>query len=514
MEKINNLENSNSNNTSFLVKNMDDDEIMENILEKINKKKYDFINDIIGDIINKSFYNFNDIKLTKMERAEIKLINKIYDKFNIKKNIGEPIDLVYTFINYNDKIYNKSKLDFKLKNIDEVLLKNFKEEKKEYFNDFILNLKITKKNIPFIRKIYVVTPTPDIIEDLEDIILIPIEDIYGKDNFRKIYFRPNQIIKYLTEVSGLSNLFFYGTQDMLCIKKLNKELLIKDGIPIIPVIKKNIQIDTVTRNIEEYNTNKLFEEKFEIMMKICNVGQLTLVRKDVIQFTKKLFMENYNIDFLLLQYFVGYFFYLYELDKLDKNYSGFYSNTQKNMYERFNIIKNKRNDFFCINYLSEKHKPYYLHTILSNMGLMREKVKKIFFLFEGDRFKYFIPTVERILRPYEINFEIVKIDKIYDTNYNFGECLYLVYNFPVKKLVYLKHLIIEIFDFNCIGDLLFLTNNDCKGYYPTFKTEIHYPERVMKRLDERYKMGLLNYLGMELSGEVKTCNIEFMTKSE
>jgi len=285
-------------NSNTVIKNEnndidDDDEIMKNIIDRINLIKYDFINEILSEMIDNSIFNVKEV-VNKMERAEVKLLNKIYDKFGIQKNstIGD-IDIVYTYINYNDRNYMNSIKNYENNSIDPKLLASYKTEK-EYFQEFLLNIELTKKNMPFIRNVYIITPTSDFLDDIEKYIVIPIEEISEKDKYNKTYFKPNNIVKYLTEINSLSNYFLFGNQDMICVKNIKKESLFKENIPIIHMQKKSVINDNKNK-LEEYNTMNLFKRKFDISLKLSNSNQLTIIRKDVISFTNKLFQSDANI---------------------------------------------------------------------------------------------------------------------------------------------------------------------------------------------------------------------------
>lgn len=521
MDKFFNLENS-SSIIQTKEKELNEDEILNNVFEKINYLQYDFITNIVNEIINNSIFNIKVLKDNKIERAEKKLLNKIYEKFNITKNLSiAEIDLVYTYIHYN-KNYSNSKENFNLKNLDPKILSSFKEEKKENFYDFLLNIEITKKNLPFIRNVYIITPTADYLEDVEKFIVIPIEEICGKDDYNKIYFRPCNVVKYLNEVRGLSNIFLFGNQDCICIKNIKKDNFIKDGIPITYLQKKQLQRDGNIKNIEEYNTNKLFQNKFDIFFKLVNINQLTIVRKDCIDFTLKLFNENINIDFLLLQYLTGYFFYLYDIKTTNNdNFSGFYSNTQKNLYERMFLIKNKKTDFFCINYLNKSYVQFYLHACLINMDIIENKiVRNIFFVIdkENKNMKYRIPSIERTIKDVvsgsKIEFFLMDDEKIVEYNGKLGDALYLAFDFPYKKLQHLKHIVLEINEKTSISDILYYMNIECK-ISSGDRIVAHYPEKVIKNLEEKYNIPLTKMLKIvNLDSGVKLGSIAFNKEIE
>lgn len=509
MENFMNLENSNSTITYNLTE-QDEDEIISNIYSKLEFNKYNFINEIVNDLINDSIYNSGELTDTLKERV------KIYEKFGIKiKNVKE-IDLVYTYINYNDKKYIRQRESFELFDLDNRLLDYFKDEDKESYHDFLMNIEITRKNLPFIRRIYIITPNSEFIFENEKYIIIPIEEIYGKDKFAKIYFRPNNIVKYLTEIKGLSNIFFFGYQDCLAIKNLRKEYFFRDNIPIIYLQKKMHVKEENIKSIEDNNTIALFQKKFDSNLKLSTINHITLVRKDCINFTKKIFSSNTNINFLLLQYLVGYNFGLYNV-KLSTNYNGFYRNNEKNMYEKMNLLKNKKVDFFCINYLNKTYIRYYIQACLVNLAIIDTKViKNIIFISEKEnrKIRYVLPGIERSIQKAtstELNFDYITSDIIEDYH-KFGEVLYLSFGVNEKKIGYLNHIAMEMNDIININDILFFLNIG-GNYSIGERMKVYYPPKVMRRLDEEFGIPFTKMLGISsVDFGVKIAKISFNEK--
>ena len=501
------------NSSSVLIiedKEYNDEEILDNIFKKI-KNDHDFINDIINDIVNNSIINI--IKSSKFERAELKLLNKIYSKFNLKKNIDtDEIDIVYTYINYNDREFMMNKSSLEINNIDRNLLNNYKSERRDMFNEFILNIEVTKKNLPFIRNVYILTPTPDAFEEIKNYIIVPIEFICGKDKFVKDYFRPNNVVKYLVELKSLSKVFLYGTSEMIVVKEMRKDDFFVNGVPVVYMGKRNFEKEDYVNNMEEYNTSILFESKFDILFKACNINQLTLVRKDVVSFARSVFKDDLNIDFLLLQYFLGYFFYLYDLKTSNRNnYGGFYSNVSKYAIERFNMIKTKKVNFFHVNHLTNKLVPYYLHSCLVNLNIIDKRtVKYIYFLFNDKKYRYLVSSLERMVRN---NVEESVIFRIVDKNvegHKLGECLYLSYDYDVKKYGELDGIVLEVSERVSLGDILFFMNCSYSRLIVGERLNVYYPENIVKNLEEKYMIPFMRMLRMDRrENNVKIGKIEF-----
>ena len=510
-------------NSNTVIKNEnndidDDDEIMKNIIDRINLIKYDFINEILSEMIDNSIFNVKEV-VNKMERAEVKLLNKIYDKFGIQKNstIGD-IDIVYTYINYNDRNYMNSIKNYENNSIDPKLLASYKTEK-EYFQEFLLNIELTKKNMPFIRNVYIITPTSDFLDDIEKYIVIPIEEISEKDKYNKTYFKPNNIVKYLTEINSLSNYFLFGNQDMICVKNIKKESLFKENIPIIHMQKKSVINDNKNK-LEEYNTMNLFKRKFDISLKLSNSNQLTIIRKDVISFTNKLFQSDANIDFLLLQHLTGYFFYLYDVvTSNDDIYNGFYGNTQKYILERLNLIKFKKVNYFCMNYVNLQYIPFYLHSCFVNMGIIENRtVKNVFFIVEKNdkNSKYIIPTIEKLITnsiEKIVKFNLVDDDNVLEYSGKFGDCIYIIFESFIKKWNHLKHIVLEVNSSTSLNDILFFMNVDCKMATGD-RIKVHYPSKVIKKLEDKYNIpfGRMLKISHDFSS-VKNAKIIFKTTS-
>lgn len=507
-------EKSNTNTISILE---NDDDIINNVISKItDTTTFQKIDNDTNDIDTL----FTETKKkSKFEIAEEKIINKIYEKFKIIKNVSqnEQIDLVYTYINYNDKDYKNLRME-ELKNkkilgkynFDErtnKIYESYLKNEKESFNDFFLNIEITRTNFPCIRKIFIITPTPFSINEIysndNQIIVIPLDEICNNE-FDKIYFRSNNIVKYIANVKFISRIFLFGCSDSLIINALKKEYFLKNNIPVSQLqrktlLEKNIDDSTNLKYLEEFNTNNIFEERFHIFPKLVGINQLTIMRKDAISITNKLFKDsNSIIDFQLLQYLTGYFFNLYELRINKNNSSGFYQYTQKMPLERFNIIKNKSCDFFCMNHMNEKYLFYYAYAYFINIGLIENNAKNVIFITNN---RYIIPTYEKKLLS-----NCKKLSVSFSQNIkeeSFADNIYIVISEKIgedSKFQNASNLIIEVcekyFDL-VIPDILFFANcyvtsesifKNCN--INKFKDEdkiirINYPKKIIQNLESK-----------------------------
>ena len=127
-----------------------DDEIITNVLFKIGNPQ--IISDVLNEMVDKITMKYDidnmfvevepEKKKNKFEKAERKIIQKIYDKFKIKPLKKDVIDFVYTHINYNESDYMslkneeiKSEKYLRQRGVDNLsgkLLHKFLEEDKKF----------------------------------------------------------------------------------------------------------------------------------------------------------------------------------------------------------------------------------------------------------------------------------------------------------------------------------------------------------------------------------------------
>lgn len=365
---------------SQIIVEQNDEFIIKNTLDKLNK---DQINDLLINELSECYRSKK-----KLERLEDSLIKKIFEKFSIKEKIDEndPIDFVYTF----DKSSNKSV--------------------------FLMNLEIIRNYLPFLRNIIIITSIPKYFyekyENDNKIFVIQIDNIEKHKNmtneFHNIY-----LLYFLKDLNYLSNIFFYANSECTITQPLKKSDIFKIKINMS---KKNITKD---KNPAEYNANIAFEKKFGIFNNLSSINQVNLVRKDVIIMMSRLFkIEKYPMDYLSLQYLIGFYFKIYDIELKDHNSSGFYQFTNQYPYERFNI----KSKYFCVQYMNNKIFPYYLKNGLIQFGILQNNpITKIYLI--GQKIKYILPTLERIIGNL---IKLVLIDKNDKYKAKIGENIFIV----------------------------------------------------------------------------------------
>lgn len=488
---------------------IEEEEIFENVLKKITNKQNNTDSNLI-ELIEEL-----KLKKTKIEIVEDKIIEKIYKKFEISQNVNlsEPIDLVYTFINNNDFDKNKSSIFLKKHKLDcnsYKIIENYLNEEKNFFYDFFVNLEITRKNLPFLRNIFIITPTPFILSEIynndSQIIIVSVNDLVDVNNINRVLFRPNNIIYFLKNLRILSNVFLYGSDDCIISKNIFNNRT-NDKLLKIYLEKKNLNEDNVNniRYLEEYNANKLFESKFNIFFNYASLNQINLVRKDSIKMMSRIF-GNHNcfVDYLLLQYLTGLYFNIYELDK-NIIHSGYYHYNKNNPYERFLKIRDSQVNYFCFNNISRNIIPYYLHSVFVNIKAMKKKtVKEVYII--GRENLYIIPEIERALLKNKITLKYIeKLGKYR------GKLENDIFISSKKKNL---NTILIVGKNNLVNDVLYFCNLPIEEEFKKSKNvEVYYPVKFIRTLEMKTGVPYTKILPYaefdEETTGVRNCKLQF-----
>jgi hypothetical protein len=268
------------------------------------------------------------------------------------------------------------------------------------------------------------------------------------------------------------------------------------------------------RNPAEYNTNRAFEKKFGVYNQLVAINQVNIIRKDVIIMMSRLFgIVDYPMDYLTLQYMIGYYFKIYNLELKEHNSSGFYQYTLQFPYERFNM----QTKYFCIQYINQKIIPYYVKCGLIHLGIMRNTPISIIYLV-GQELKYCLPFLERLIGGIV---KLVLIDKVNKQRGKIGENIFIV---DSSEKIEVDTIMLKV---NCesieklIPDILYFGNI----YLPHKKEydgdkykdksgllQVIYPKIIIK--NRVFLIQLLGYgdYNDEIFGVVKKGSIEFINK--
>jgi len=457
--------------------------IIKNTLDKLNK---DNSNDLLINELSECYKSKK-----KLERLEDRLIKKIYEKFSIKEKLDdkEPIDYIYTY--EEQKLTDTKHLTF------------------------FLNLEITRNYLPFLRNIIIITPTPNRILEYysndKQIFILHVDNI-EKYKTMTDNFHPEYLIYFLKDLKYVSNIFFYSNSDCIISQPMKKADLFELKINMS---RKTLHED---RNKSEYNANRAFEKKFGVYNQLVAINQVNIIRKDVIIMMSRLFgIVDYPIDYLSLQYIIGYYFKIYDIELKEHNASGFYQYTLQFPYERFN----SKVQYFCFQYVNQKIIPYYVKWGLIHLGIIRDKPISIIYLV-GQKIKYYLPILERIIGGI---IKIVFIDKINKQKGKIGENIFLVdsseKNIDKTDIDTIMLKITGEYIEKLIPDILYFGNiylphkkeYDCDKYKDkSTSLQVIYPKIIIK--NRGFLIKLLGYgdLNDEIFGIVKKGFIEFINK--
>jgi hypothetical protein len=477
MEK---LEDNDDNDEIVCEKVIEENEehIIKNALGKLNK---DNSNDLLINELSECYKSKR-----KLERLEDRLIKKIYEKFSISEKIDEkdPIDFVYT---YNEVPGAMNHLTF------------------------FLNLEITRHKLPFLRNIIIITPTPNkILEHYANDNQIFILHVDNIDKYKTLTsgFYTEYLIYFLKDLKYVSNLFFYAKSDCFIAQSMKKSELLGCKINMS---RKTLNED---KNPGEYNANRAFEKKFGVYNQLVAINQVNIIRKDVIIMMSRLFaVVEYPMDYLTLQYMIGYYFKIYDIELKEHNASGFYQYTLQFPYERFN----SQARYFCLQYVNQKIIPYYAKWGLIHLGILRNTPISVIYLL-GQKLKYYLPALERIIGGMV---KLVMLDKVCKQIGKIGDNIFLVDNSEKIEVDTIMLKISGEWIERLVPDILYFGNiylphkkeYDCDKYKDkNIFLQIVFPKIIIK--NRGYLIKLLGYgdSSDEVFGVVKRGFIEFLNK--
>ena len=458
---------------------LNEDNIIKNVLSKLTKDQQSDI------LINELSECYKSKK--KLERIEDRLIKKIYEKFSIRERLDEkePIDFIYIY----------------------------QESASENYSSFFLNLEITRHNCPFLRNIIIITPTPNRIHEIyandNQIFILHVDNI---EKYKSMTpgFHYEYLIYFLKDFNYVSNLFFYANADCIITQPMKKV----DALEL--KINMTRKILDKEKNEAEYIANQEFEKKFGIFNDLVAINQVNIIRKDIVKMMSRLFkIVKYPMDYLTLQYMIGYYFKIYDIELKNHNSSGFYQYTLQIPYERFNT----QTKYFCLQYVNQKIIPYYVKWGLIHLGIMRNTPISAIYL-TGRKLKYCLPKLERIIGGMV---KLVFLDKIDKQLGKIGENIFLVDD---SERIEVDTIMLKI---NCeniekiIPDILYFGNI----YIPHKKEYISdkYKEKnnminvIYPKIIIKNRIFLINLLGYgdsndEVFGVVKKGIIEFKNRNK
>ena len=501
------------------------EQIIMSVLEELKNQKIKLENDTNYESVIQEVMNiYSNKNITRQN------IDEIYKKFNVKPLKNEKIDLVYFYIDYNDVHYSKKindeietkailhKIEMN-KTIQRMIRAEIKKDRNSNY-DFFINLEKTRASVKGLGNIYIITPTPFILNGIFDskVKIIPLNNIISNE-FYESYVYPSDILRFINKIDGLSELFFFGNSSQFICNQLKKANVFNKDIPIAHLTAKDLEESKkkTIKNFKEYNAVQQFYEKFGILMNYSCVDKISLIRKDVINMTNIIFENKIDVDYKLLQYLVGGVFKLYEIDKVENSrISGFLSDCPKNPYEKLNMIKFGLVDYFTLNGINESYIPYYAYSMIS-----KNEISCVYII--GDTLRYSAFDFIKKLGDNVINKTIKYVDKVESDV--FDESIYIIVGGGREKYNIANSVVIEIDEKvldKSIPDILYFMNvnmtqskkfqnggfNISEKYLNGY-IKIHYPYSVIRKLEKETKIPYFKILNMKAEEEVKNNSVKY-----
>ena len=507
------------------------DKILKNI--KINEKSQNNTN--IKDT-HLSFDNLEDnffediIKDDYPDKPKV-LRSFFQKKYKIKPEIdpNEPIDLVYSYVDFSDETYRNN-----LKQYSTDVEKNNDNFFNRYinFNEFFVSLTLTKKNLPWIRNIFIVTPTPKILikrfsQDKK--IKIIHDNDFLPETLLKPTFKSTVIESFLYLIPELSNVFLYGCDDMMISSPMTREEWFYQEIPFITLEYREMS-DSFKKMekpawVDVVNANAFFHKYFREFPQRIHNHQITILRKDVCKITHKIYEKQillnakhrfrepkkHGVHFILLQHLVGLKLGFYKDIVNEKKRlmpsSGFYAYNFRKPWFRFNILRNQETKFFCLNELNEIYFSYFLYSAFNIIE--KHPAKDITFVYQKEQtLKYQIPTFENLIRKYlKININSIPLDQI-EQNDNTLFIVLCQENENIKNNFFYLKINPNKFQY-LIPDILFFTNRNFKRLIPKIKYQKF---NVDKKYEDNNKLFHINFSEKQIQSFEKTFNIPLLAK--
>ncbi|MDY6490228.1 Stealth CR1 domain-containing protein [Acinetobacter faecalis] len=181
-------------------------------------------------------------KFTESEEAAVSIVDQKLQEIEAKIVLPNdfPVDIVYTWVNDQDPIWQQKKSKFENMNL---ACENSNDSARfENHNELYYSVLSVKKNLPWVRKIFIVTDNqrPEWLVQDEKIEIIDHSEII--DHHFLPTFNSHVIEANLYKIKGLSEHFIYFNDDVFVAKPLKKEHFFrKNGMASIFVSDKSLQ---------------------------------------------------------------------------------------------------------------------------------------------------------------------------------------------------------------------------------------------------------------------------------
>ena len=248
------------------------------------------------DYFNKRYPIINcELKITEDEETAIfhteNLIHKIESQFALNYDV----DIVYTWVNDKDTEWQEKKNSFLPKvHIDNVALNDARFED---HNELYYSVLSVKKNLPWVRNIYIVSDNqkPIWLNEFKHVFLIDHKDIIDH-NFLPT-FNSHVIEAHLHKIPNLSENFIYFNDDVMVAKPLSRlHFFRNNGLSSLFLSNKSLRemqnkgVETPTLRAS-FNSKKILLDRFDCDIDYPLVHTYIPLKKSIFE---KVYSENLN----------------------------------------------------------------------------------------------------------------------------------------------------------------------------------------------------------------------------
>ena len=168
------------------------------------------------------------------------------------------IDLVYNYVNGNDTEWVEKRNQFAMNEHNTAC--RFRDNK-----ELLYSLRSVEKYAPWIRRIYIImdSKVPEWLNlDNDKLRIVTHEEIIPAEYLPT--YNSNVIEQHMFNIEGLSEIFLYANDDMFFGNHVSEDFFVKDGKPVIRLVKYAVGTPTNNYNWALYNARELFYEKYGV----------------------------------------------------------------------------------------------------------------------------------------------------------------------------------------------------------------------------------------------------------
>lgn len=226
-------------------------------------------------------------KYSELEEIAVHVVDKTINKIEYEITLDQDIDVVFTWVDNKDQKWLKKKNKNLHSNV--ACIDSISDARFENHNELYYSLLAIRKNMPWVRWIFIITDSqkPDWEIDDDRVKIIDHSELIDEKYLPT--FNSHVIEAHLHKISGLSENFIYFNDDVFVARPLDKNHFFrKNGLASIFVADKKLSEMRRKGNITatliaSQNSNKIIEKKFGICMDMPLVHTYVPLKKSMFE---------------------------------------------------------------------------------------------------------------------------------------------------------------------------------------------------------------------------------------